>query len=218
MIDDRFTEAELQKLEQVGPLRVYEPGQTIYFAGEPADSLYIIREGRVRVLLDALAGDEMTLEIVEKGRIFGESSFQSCSTRPTTVIAINHVALIDCTIATLLPYLQQDAELLTKLLQFCSNTMNHLSYLLHDVCFLDRYGRVASLLLRETAQANPDKGITENCLPYTHEEIGWCLGLSRATVSRVLQQFRCRGWIRSTYRKIEILNRGALRNVISVGL
>ncbi len=206
----KFSNEEMARLSQAGSLRHFTQNEMIYLEGDAASTLYIVRNGRVRVMLSTPQGEELTLEIVEKGRLFGESSFLSKSLRPTTVMAVTDVDLICCTISQLIPCLCENPDLLTKVLQHCSETMNHLSYSLHSFRFLNRYQRVASFLLSETGTDNPDKGITAQCLPYSHDEIAMCLGLARPTVSQVLKKFEQKGWIKCAYRKVYILDREAL--------
>lgn len=213
-----FSELELHQLEQAGTVQSFAPDEPICFEGDIANDLYIIRRGRVRVMFHSPNGAEITLSILERGKIFGESSFLTHSAHPTSVVAVNPVELIHCSIDLLLDCLRENCMLTKKLLQLCSNTMNQLSYLVHDLCFLNRYGRVASFLLRETQTENPGKGIAKDFLPYTHEEIGWCIGLDRATVTRVLASFKRQQLLETAYRSIRILDRAALARAASSGV
>ncbi|MCD8161696.1 MAG: Crp/Fnr family transcriptional regulator [Clostridiales bacterium] len=211
----KFSNEEIGLLSQAGYLRRFARNELIYLEGDVANTLCIIREGRVRIMLSTPEGEELTVEIVEKGRLFGESSFLSKSLRPTTVTAVTEVELICCTIPQLIPCLCQNPDLLTKLLQHCSETMNHLSYSLHSFRFLNRYQRLASFLLTETGTDNPDKEITGQCLPYTHDEIAMCLGLARPTVSQVLKEFERKGYVQCAYGRVYVLDRTALEQAVS---
>ncbi|MCD8195718.1 MAG: Crp/Fnr family transcriptional regulator [Lachnospiraceae bacterium] len=213
----KFSDEEMERLSQAGYLRRYAREESIYLEGDAANTLCIIRDGRVRVMLSTREGEELTLEIVEKGRLFGESSFLSKSPRPTTVTAVTDVLLLCCTIEQLIPCLCRNPDILLKLLQHCSETMNHLSYSLHSFRFLNRYQRIASFLLTETGADNPDKEIEEQCLPYSHEEIAMCLGLARPTVSQVLKEFERDGLLRCGYRKVCILDREELAEAAGIG-
>ncbi|MCD7833469.1 MAG: Crp/Fnr family transcriptional regulator [Lachnospiraceae bacterium] len=209
----KFSNEEMEKLSKAGYQRCIARNDIIYLEGDAANTLCIIRSGRVRVLLANPEGEELTVEIVEKGRLFGESSFQSRSVRPTTVKAVTDVVLICCTIDQLLPCLCRNPEILMKVLQHCSGTMNHLSYVLHSCRFMNRYQRIASFLLEETDTDNPDKDIAEHCLPYSHEEIAMCLGMARPTVSQVLKAFEREGWVRCAYRKVYVLDQEGLAGI-----
>ena len=61
--------------EKTGKLTAYQPGETIYFQEESADRLYLVKKGRVRVFYVTKAGKELTFEVIEKGKLIGESSF-----------------------------------------------------------------------------------------------------------------------------------------------
>ncbi|MCC8128925.1 MAG: Crp/Fnr family transcriptional regulator [Clostridiales bacterium] len=212
----KFSGEEMDVLARWGYLRHFTRNEPIYLEGDVASTLCFIREGRVRIMLSTSEGEELTLEIVEKGRLFGESSFLSKSLRPTTVTAVTEVELICCTIGQLIPCLCQNPAILTKVLQHCSETMNHLSYSLHSFRFMDRHQRVASFLLTETGTDNPDKEITGQCLPYTHEEIAMCLGLARPTVSQVLKEFERNGWVKCAYGRVYVLDRTALAESVTL--
>ncbi len=211
----KFSNEEMELFMQAGYLRHFTPNEIIYLEGDIANTLCIIRKGRVRVMFGTSEGEELTIEIIEKGRLFGESSFLSKSLRPTTVTAVTDVELICCTIQQVIPCLCQNPDVLTKVLQHCSETMNHLSYSLYSFRFMDRYQRIASFLLAETGTDNPDKEITGQCLPYTHDEIAMCLGMARPTVSHVLKEFEQNGWVRCAYRKVYVLDRASLLGIIS---
>ena len=69
-------------------------------------------------------------------------------------------------------------------------------------------------LLEQTAVDNPDKGIVDGALPYTHEDLALVVGLSRVTVTRVLGEFQRQGWVECGYRKIRVRDREGLRQAL----
>lgn len=200
--------------EKAGQNLIYHPGQCIYYQGDLSNQLYIIKRGRVRVYLIDKDGQEITLEIIEKGRIFGDSSFINQTSRPTTVEAISEVELYACTLESLLPYLGKSTTLTTTLFKLLIENMNNLSNHVHSLYFLDRYQKVASFLLEQTAHPNIEKGITSTCIPYTHQEIAYCIGLSRERVTKVLNEFKTQGFITIGYKKIIIINRRGLQEYL----
>lgn len=201
--------------EKAGQHILYHPGQCMYYQGDLSNQIYIIKEGRVRVYLLDKEGQEITLEIIEKGRIFGDSSFLNQTTRPTTVEAITKVELYACTLESLLPYLTKSPELTTTIFKLLIQNMNTLSSHVHNLYFLDRYQKVANFLLEQTAHPNIEKGITKTTIPYTHQEIAYCIGLSREQVTKVLNVFKTKEWIRIGYKKVIILNRDGLQDYMN---
>lgn len=76
------------------------------------------------------------------------------------------------------------------MLQLLSNTCNHLTAQLRRITLYDRYQRIASLLLSETAAPDYDRGITYSSIPYTQEDLALILNLNRVTVNRVLSEWK----------------------------
>lgn len=200
--------------EQCGQVQKYAPGNIIFMQEDSATHFYLIKKGRVRVFSLSKEGKEMTLDIVEKGRIFGESSCVQDSTRPVSVSAINEVELISCQFESLMPYLSQSQELMMAMFQILCDTCNHLSSLLDHTHFYNRYQKIAIFLLEQTHSTNKDKEIQENCLNYTHEEIALCVGLNRVTVSKILNEFKNNQWVYLGYKQVKIIDRISLEKII----
>ena len=200
--------------DQAGKTVTFTAGEPIYMQGEHANLFYLIKKGRVRVYYISSSGEELTLEIVEKGRFVGESSFLGHSVMPTSVSAVNDVELSCCTLGHLYPYIHQSKELTMIMFQLLSFTCSRLANQLKRVTLYNRFERVASFLLDETENPNADRNITSACIPYSHEELAVCLGLNRVTVTRVLKRFKEEGLIELQYKKVIIVNREGLANVL----
>lgn len=179
--------------EAAGYRQHYEANEDIYMQGDDAGRIYFIRKGRVRAYYVTSQGRELTYEIIEKGRIFGESSFLSQCARPVCVAAVTQVELMACDLNQLYVYMEQSPGLMQIMLQLLSNTCNHLTAQLRRITLYDRYQRIASLLLSETAAPDYDRGITSSSIPYTQEDLALILNLNRVTVNRVLSEWKKRG-------------------------
>ncbi|MDY5846660.1 MAG: Crp/Fnr family transcriptional regulator [Bariatricus sp.] len=199
---------------KIGTEKTYHKDESIYLQDDSADSLYLILSGRVRVYTLSSSGRETTLEIIEKGRIFGESSFLSDHVRPTNVTAVNEVRLAICSVQDLIPILSESQELMVLLFQHLSETCNHLSKQIYRLTNYDSRKRIASFLLDETKAPNSDKGIINDTLPYSHANMAEILGLNRVTVSRVIAEFSEQSILQSHYGKIIIKDREKLKSIL----
>lgn len=210
----KINEKLFSYFENAGRKISYKAGEIIYMQEENADSLFLVIKGRVRVYSISPAGEEITLEILEKGRIFGESSFFQNSLRPTTVEAVNDVELISCKITGIYRYFRESEELMTAVFRHLTQTCDHVTYLLKMSYLYDRYQKIASFLLYQTKTDDIEKGIINNTIPYTHEEVAACLGLSRVTVTKVLREFSQKGYIENRYKKIRVIERNKLMELV----
>lgn len=160
------------------------------------------------------SGKELTFEIIEKGRIIGESSFLSHSLYPVTVTAVTDVVLLVCTLEQLWPQIESSRDLTLVMLRLLSGTCNHLTEQLRRITLYDRYQKIASFLLHETAEPDSDRGVTSDSIPYTHEELAMSLGMNRVTVSRVLGEWKKQRIISTAYGCIRILDREHLSRLL----
>ena len=156
----------------------------------------------------------MTLDVVESGRIFGESAFAPGNLRPACVQAVNKVILVSFRMTDVLPYFRSRAEFALHFLQLCSNTMDHLTARMEEQCLLDRYGKVASFILDVTEQDSVEKGTAGGVIPYTHEDLSVSLGLNRSTVTMVLKEFEKQGCLERGYGYVKVVDRRALEAVV----
>lgn len=202
----KISEDLIYYFEQAGTKVQYHPNDIIYMQEDDANMLYLIIKGRVRVYLLNATGEEVTLEIINRGRIFGESSFIYNSFRPTSVSAINEVELIACRLDDLYPYLNESKELTIALLQLMSHTCNYLTSLIKKAYTYNRYEKVASFLLEQS--------IDDQVICYSHEEIASLVGLSRVTVTKVINEFTKKQYIQNHYKKIKVINKKALSQLL----
>ena len=89
-----------------------------------------------------------------------------------------------------------------------ADTCNYLTHQISRLVQYDSVQKVADFLLCEAESRG------SSALPYTHQEIADSVSLNRVTVSRILSDFRGKGWIRSHYGSISILSPGALRSLL----
>lgn len=191
--------------KQAGTTIKYLPKDIIYMQEDSSNSLYLILDGRVRVFLISKDGQEITLDIIEKGGIFGESSFLLNTSRPVCVNAIDEVELVSCKLETMYPLILDSKELTLAIMQLLTATNDYLTNQIKKAYFYNRHEKVAAFLLEQNKKT----------ISYTHQEIASLTGLNRVTVTKILNDFNHLNWIDSSYRKITIIDSNALNDYLN---
>src|SRR5688572_29766859 len=62
--------------------------QVVFSQGQPADALYYIQHGKVKLVVVSFAGKEATLSVMGRGEFFGLGSLQPRSLRLTTATTL----------------------------------------------------------------------------------------------------------------------------------
>jgi uncharacterized membrane protein len=80
--DDRVALAKV-----VDELKV-PSGHTLFQAGDPGDSLFIVREGQIELFIKDTAGQKIVLHTAEPGDMFGELAMLDSGARTATALAL----------------------------------------------------------------------------------------------------------------------------------
>jgi CRP-like cAMP-binding protein len=75
--------------------RRFREGQPVFHKGEPGDSMYLVLDGRVKILSPDASGQERVLAFLEEGAFFGEMALLTGDARSTDVQAASEVTLLE---------------------------------------------------------------------------------------------------------------------------
>jgi CRP-like cAMP-binding protein len=203
-------DAELTRLAELMRERSYPKGSIILFEDDPGDSLFIVRSGRVKVVLVGEDGREVILTILGPGEHFGELSLIDGQPRSAHVIAVEDTQLVVLRREDFRKRVDQSPALAWALLTALSRRLRRADEQIGRLVLLDVHGRIAKLLLDN---AGPD-GVIEKRL--THQTIAQMIGASRETVSRAMREFQERGLIDVHRRQISIADRAGLERSAQV--
>ncbi len=68
--------------------------ETLFHAGDPGDSLFIVRSGSVELFIKDTAGQKIVLTVSEEGDLFGELSLLDSGPRTATAVALTETELL----------------------------------------------------------------------------------------------------------------------------
>ena len=197
---------ELLKFAELTRERTYPKGSVILFQGDPGDSLYVLRQGRAKVVLIGEDGREVILGVLEPGAHFGELALIDDQPRSAHVIAMEDSQLLILRREDFRRRVEANPTVAWALLTELSRRLRRADQKIGGLVLLDVPGRISRLLLDLSAESS--NGMIEK--PLTHQTIAQMIGASRETVSRAMKEFQEEGLIRVERRRIAVANRDAL--------
>ncbi len=203
----KLDDAELQRFAELTREKTYPKGSVILFEDDPGDSLFVVKEGRVKVVLVGEDGREVILGVLGEAEHFGELSLIDEQPRSAHVIAMEDSALLVLRSDDFRRRVEANPDVAWALLQELSRRLRRADGKIHGLALLDVPGRIARLLLDFADESTGDK--LEK--PLTHQTIAHMIGASRETVSRTMRDFQNQGWINVERRRISVANRPALK-------
>jgi CRP/FNR family cyclic AMP-dependent transcriptional regulator len=197
---------ELQRFGELTREKFYPRGSVILFENDPGDSLFVVRQGRVKVVLIGEDGREVILGVLGVCEHFGELSLIDDRPRSAHVIAMDDSHLLVLRREDFRKRVESSPAVAWSLLTEMSRRLRRADEKIGGLVLLDVPGRIARLLLDLAAESGGDT--IEKAL--THQTIAQMIGASRETVSRAMKDFQDANWVTVERRRITISDRVAL--------
>jgi CRP/FNR family transcriptional regulator, cyclic AMP receptor protein len=182
-----LSEAELEEVAQITPYRRYASGEVIYRMEDPADALYFIRDGMVKVSMYFPNGKEMIVGLLGKYDVFGELLLLPGERRPNQAQALDDTTLIVMPEADFHRLLSQHPAIAMKFIQVMSTRLWQAQVSQAEVGAFDAQRRLANLLLRLAHDfgSPSERGVVID-LRITQQDLAKMIGATRETVSHTL--------------------------------
>ncbi|HMQ31810.1 MAG TPA: Crp/Fnr family transcriptional regulator, partial [Chloroflexaceae bacterium] len=167
-------------------------GASLQLEGEPANAMYVVVEGRVKITRLASNGREQMLTVIEPGGHFNTVAILDDGPCPANADALTEVTLLMLPRAPLLAVLDAHPPLMRALLREFSTRLRHLVNLVDLLALHSVQGRVAGVLLEQAEAAARGEAMK----PLTQAEMAVRAGTVREMVGRALKNFEAQGLIR----------------------
>lgn len=184
--------------------RTYKKGQLIFYQGDPAEALFVVIEGRVKVVVVSEEGDEMLLVTLQPVDVFGEVALIDGEPRSASAETLEQTRVLVLTRATFLEALRQSPAMTEPLLRSLGAVLRRLTEQTADLVFLDLHGRVAKLLVGLAEKNEAGENDIELDMNLTQSDLASMVGGSRQSVNQILRAFERRGYLEMHGRKLII--------------
>jgi len=176
-------------------IKLYQKGEFIYFTDDPANNIFLISNGKVKILNYTEGGEEVVKSILSKGDIFGElvvlgeekrSDFAQVLEKDTYVCQMN--------LELLEGLMLENKTFALSIHKLIGLRIKKLERRLDSLVFKDVRTRLEEFIvdLVETSDAKPG-GVIKVPHFYTHKDMADLIGTSRQTVTTTLNELKNEG-------------------------
>lgn len=187
----------------------FERGKTIFFPGDPAERVYFLMKGAVKLSRVYEAGEEITVALLKENSVFGILSLVTGqrSDRFYHAVAFTPVELLSVPIEQMEKALKQNPELGILMLQGLSSRILQTEMMIETLAHRDMGSRLVSflLILCRDFGIPSSEGITID-LKLSHQAIAEAIGSTRVTITRLLGDLRDNRMISIHKKKITVHN------------
>ncbi len=204
----KLSESSLLLLARSGRFQYLAKGEILFFQSDPSESAYIVRNGKISIVLINSDGREMVINEMHTGDMFGELGILTKKPRSTSAVARSNSELFVVPRHVFLRMVEDEPSLARLILEMTANRLQMSGKRESALAFLDAQARLARLLL-ELEEQEHDKGY----VTISQDELAHRTGLIRQTVAKALGKWRRAGWLITGRGRILILNRKALEGL-----
>jgi len=203
-------QAELDSIRKYIFEKKAQRGDILLFEGEPAETLYFVVAGVVKVFKTSADGKEQILQIIRPGESFNDVPVFSGGENLASAEAMGAVVLNIVKKSDLEAILREHPQVALNVIQVLSGRVQHLVSLVEDLSFRRVTGRVAKILLEYAGDGTGEKP------RLTQQEMAAMIGTAREMVGRSLKTLEEEGTIRMERHRIIITDKEALREMAGV--
>ncbi|MHC4138188.1 MAG: Crp/Fnr family transcriptional regulator [Planctomycetota bacterium] len=197
------------QLERIHPLLVEKRivrGRVLFFEGKPAEYLWTIRRGEVRLYKSSSDGRITTLETIGPGGIFGAVSALEEGTYPASAEGVTEGVAWCLPRNTFLRMLAENPWLTVEILRVVAHRLSDAHERVRSFAHDSAPSRLAQALLR-AARAGEAQ--------VTRRALAEAAGTTVETAIRVLRGFEREGVIHGNVGRVVVVDEAALRKIAS---
>jgi len=186
--------AFLARIGEGRSIAEYAKGQVLFSQGEPAEAVFFIQQGEVKLSVVSEQGKEAVVAVLGKDDFFGEGCLAGQTKRISTVYAMSNVVVTRIEKAAIIGLINEDpafselfiAHLLSRAVRVEADLIDQLFNSSEK-----RLARTLLLLANFGQQGVPEPKIAK----ISQETLAQMVGTTRARVSYFMNKFRRLGFI-----------------------
>ena len=193
--------------------REYQDRQAIYSQGDPADAMFHIQNGNVKLVVASPRGKEAVIAILGPGDVFGEGCLVNRSLRKSTATAIQTSTISRVKKGILIRLIHQDPAFAKLFISYLVSRMVRVEEDFVDRLFNFSEKRLARILLLLTSLGK-ENGDGTPLLKINQAHLAQMVGTTRSRVSHFMNKFRKLGFVDYNGSEALTVHSGLLNKVL----
>lgn len=210
-----LSQASLEGLDQIKHATAYPEGAMIFVEGQRPRGVYILCQGRAKLMTTNSDGRSLIVKIAEPGDILGLHAVVSGKPYELAVETLQPSQLAFVGREDFLRFLKSHGDACLQAAQQLSHECQSAYDVIRSIGLSHSVSeKMARLLLQWSVDASVTDGAIRLKLSLTHEEMAQLIGTSRETVTRTLSQFKKQRVLELSGSTLIIRNKAALEQMV----
>lgn len=200
-----LTEDEVMAVAQAARMRHVPRHTFLFHQGDPADAIYVVLQGQVRLSQVTTNGQEVIIRFMGPGDLFGVIAALRKAVYPISVETVEDAEFLVWGKSVMMELMTRFPRLSINAMQSLTERVQEMQDRVRELQTERVERRIARTLLRLTRQVGQkvDQGVLID-LALTRQDLAEMTGTTLYTVSRVLSQWEQEGLVESGRERIVI--------------
>ncbi|MCA8998646.1 MAG: Crp/Fnr family transcriptional regulator [Planctomycetaceae bacterium] len=204
---EKLTTDELGELERHARQRKFPRNSTIYLPDDAADWVYVVVEGRVRLISITSDGKQAILGFFEPGDLFGELAVAGIDRHDHFAEAALNSTIVSIPSSILSDVMERNGALSLAITRLIGWRRQRLERRLRNLLFHSNRERLLALLYDLMQQyGRPSDGGVLIDIRLSHQDLASLIGVTRESVTLLLGEFQSEGLLKTGRQKVVILS------------
>jgi CRP/FNR family transcriptional regulator len=211
-----LSQSTLEELNRIKHTSSYPEGAIVLMEGQAARGVYIVCQGRVKLMTTNSEGKTLIVKIAAPGEVLGLQSVVTGHPYELTVETLQPSQLAYVSSDQFIKFLKTHPDACLRATQHLSQDCQSAYDVIRSIGLCHSVpGKLARLLLQWSVDGQMSGGVVRMKMSLTHEELAQLIGSSRETVTRILGDFKRRGVVELHGATLLIRDQSALENLCS---
>jgi CRP-like cAMP-binding protein len=209
-----LADEDLRRINRLFREQGFASGEAIYFAGDPAARLYVVAEGKVKLMRHTWAGKDVMLDMLALGEFFGSLSTLGHDQYPDTAQSQTAACVLSIESEEFRDILKDYPQVALKVLDITSERLKSAHETIRQLSVFSVERRIAHTLLKLGEKlGQQDKVGLLIQVPLSRDDLAEMTGTTTESASRVMSQFQKDGLIESGRQWVAITDLEGLESI-----
>ncbi len=200
---------ELAEFARVALMRTCAKGEYLFHEDDPADGLYVLVSGHIKIHKTSPQGKEQILRLVRPVEMFAEAAVLSGRRYPAAAVALDDSVALCVGRDDFMRLVSANPAVSLKMLGHLSQLLRDVSRLVEELSLADVPSRLARYLIDLADRAGAD----EFELGLAKGELATRLGMAPETLSRTIRRFVEQGALVMHGNRVRLADRALMERV-----
>jgi len=202
---ESFTEVQMLELKTIGLKKLIKAGDSVFNQGDPANEMFLIKAGRIKLSKVHEDGSEFTLDFRKAGDVLGENVFSGEMDYPISAWAMEDTVTCGFNMHGFNELVLKHPDIGLNVIRSMSIKMSSMTGRLESMSENSLENRLHSVL-SNVAKEHGTKvadGFALN-FPLTHEDLGFLVGAHRVSITKAMKSLTSSGKIIKDGKKLTL--------------